>query len=62
MKIEQDHFEVLRKIKKDSEQPLLDFRLYWNADRFSLKEARSGVPGNRTPLKPTIKEDEEIPF
>jgi len=25
--------------------------LYKNADRFSLKEERSGAPGNRTPLK-----------
>jgi len=24
--------------------------LYKNADRFSLKEERSGAPGNRTPL------------
>ena len=29
----------------------MGFRLYKNADRFSLKEERSGAPGNRTPLK-----------
>ena len=27
-----------------------DYRLYKNVDRSRLKEARSGAPGNRTPL------------
>ena len=33
------------------EQPLFNFRLYWNDDRLKLTEARSGAPDNRTPLE-----------
>ena len=39
-----------------------DFRLYKNADRFSLKEERSGAPGNRTPLRKVVEDESFVPF
>jgi len=48
--MDQDYNRLFRRTSRRTEQPLLDFRLYKNADRFSLKEERSGAPGNRTPL------------